>query len=71
MKPLKKMGKDMKIKHSVSIIPSAKVWGGFFLKKLCMGEQTFSEKFMGGRFTWGLMTRLFKGEEKFHKYIFQ
>ena len=55
MKPLQ-MGKDMKIKHSVSS-PLTKYGGTFFVKKLCMGEQTFLGKFMGGYFTWGLMVR--------------
>ena len=35
------MGKDMKMKHSVSS-PPYKAWGvNFFAKKLCMGEQAF------------------------------
>ena len=59
MKPLQ-MGKDMKIKHSVSS-PLTKYGGTFFVKKLCMGEQTFLGKFMGEYFTWGLMVRSCKG----------
>ena len=43
---LLEMGKDMKIKHSVSS-PPYKVWGTFSVQ-LCMGEQTFLGKFMGG-----------------------
>ena len=48
------MGKDMKIKHSVSS-PPRKYGGTFFVKKLCMGEQSFSGKFIWGYFTWGQM----------------
>ena len=46
------MGKDMKIKHIVSC-PLTKHWGTFFVKKLCMEEQTFLGKFMGECFTGG------------------
>ena len=35
---LSEMGKDMKIKHSVSS-PTRKVWGNFFLKNLFMGKK--------------------------------
>ena len=46
---LLEMGKDMKIKHS-----NNKVWGKFFRKKkLCMREQTFFCKFIGGLFYMG------------------
>ena len=44
--------------------PPQKVWGGVFLKKLCMGEQTLLGKFKGGCFTWGLMIRSCKGGGK-------
>ena len=44
---LLEMGKDMKIKHSASS-PPEKNMGTFFLKKPCMGEQTFFDKLMGG-----------------------
>ena len=53
---LLEIGKDMKIKHSVYSPPS-KYEGTFFLKKLCMGEQTFLDKFMGGCFTCELIIR--------------
>ena len=44
---LLEIGKDMKIKHSIS--SPSKVWGIFFLKKICMGGgQTFWGKLMGG-----------------------
>ena len=56
------MGKDMKIKHIVSC-PLTKHWGTFFVKKLCMEEQTFLGKFMGECFTWGLLIRLWGGGE--------
>ena len=36
----------MKIKHSVSS-PPTKYWEIFFIKKLCMEENTFLDKFMG------------------------
>ena len=49
--------KDLKIKHSVSS-PPYKIWETFFMKKLCMGEQTFLGKFFGGCFTWRLMISL-------------
>ena len=35
----------------------------FFVKKLCMGEQTFLGKFMGGCIAWGLMIRFMEGEK--------
>ena len=38
-----------------------KVWGNFFIKKLCMEEQTFLGKFLGVCFTWGLMIRSCEG----------
>ena len=41
---LLEMGKDLKIKHSVSSHPT-KYGGTFFIKKLCIGEQTFLGKF--------------------------
>ena len=58
---LLKMGKDMKIKYSVSSpLPSTKYGGSFFAKKLCMAEQTFLGKFIGGCFTWGPIIRSYK-----------
>ena len=57
---LLEMEKDMNIKHSVSS-PPVKYGGTFFVKKLCMGEQTFGGKFIRGCFTWGLMIRSYKG----------
>ena len=54
------MGKGTRIKHSVSS-PLAKYGESFFIKMLCMGEQTFLGKFMGGCFTWGLMIGSSKG----------
>ena len=50
------MGKDLKIKHSVSSPPPT-YRGTFLIKELCMGKQTFLGKFLGGCFTWGLMIR--------------
>ena len=41
------MGKGLKIKHTYPL-PPAKYGGTFFIKKLCMGKQTFLAKFMGG-----------------------
>ena len=46
-----------KIKHCVSS-PPTKYGGTFFIKKFCIGEQTFLGNFFffgGGCFTWGLM----------------
>ena len=55
------MGKDMKIKYSVSSpLPSTKYGGSFFAKKLCMAEQTFLGKFIEGCFTWGPIIRSYK-----------
>ena len=54
------MGKDMKIKHSVSS-PPCKVWGNVFAKKLCMGEQVFLGKFMGGMFYMGTNDQIIQG----------
>ena len=42
---LLEMGKDMEIKHSLSSRPT-KYGGTFFVKKLCMVEQTVLGKFM-------------------------
>ena len=42
---LLEMGKDMKLKHSVSS------WGDFFLKRALHREQTFLGKFMAASFT--------------------
>ena len=53
---LLEMGKDMKIKHSIS--SSATKYGGtLVVKKLCMREQTFLGKFIGGCLTSRLMIR--------------
>ena len=48
---LLEMGKDMKIKHSLSS-PPAKYGGTFFVKKIRMGEQTFLSKLVGRCFKW-------------------
>ena len=62
------MEKELKIKKSVSSPPSppTKYWGTdggtVFIKKLCMGEQTFLGKYFGGCFAWGIMIRSCKGE---------
>ena len=58
---LLEMGKDLKVKHSVPL-PPTKYGGTFFIKKLCMGEQTFLGKGLGGCFTWEPMIRSFKVE---------
>ena len=57
------MGKDLKIKHSVSSasLPT-KYRENVFIKKLCMGAQNCLGKFLGGCFTWGLMIRSCKGK---------
>ena len=48
---LLEMGKDMKIKQCLlSFLQS--MGKLFFVKKLCMGEQTFLGKLLGGSFTW-------------------
>ena len=56
----------MKVRHIIvsplplhpSHPPSPTEYGGtFFVKKLCMREQTVWDKFMGGCFIWGLMIR--------------
>ena len=46
---LLEIGKDMKVMHSVSSLPT-KYGRTFFVKKLCMRKQTFLGKFMGGMF---------------------
>ena len=43
---LLEMGKDLKIRHSVSS-PRTKYGGTFLIKKLCMEEQTFLGRFLG------------------------
>ena len=50
----------MKVMHSVSS-PPTKYWGTFFVKRLCIGEQTFLGKFFVVCFTWGLMIWSCKG----------
>ena len=57
---LSEMGKDMKKKHSLSSPPTTH-GGTFFVQKLCMEEQTFLGKLMGGCFIWWLMIRSCKG----------
>ena len=60
---LSEMGKYIKIKHSISSLP--KVWGTFFLKKLCMGEQAFLGKFIGaGGFHMGTNDQIMQGGEQ-------
>ena len=54
------MGKDLKIKHIVSSAPT-KYGTTFYIKKLCMEEETFSGKHSGECLTWGLMMRSCKG----------
>ena len=44
---LLEMGKDMKVMHSVSSLPT-KYGGTFSVKRLCMRKQTFLGKFMEG-----------------------
>ena len=39
--------------------------GDFFLKKLCMAQQTFLGKFMGGMFYMGTNDQIIQGEESF------
>ena len=53
---LSEMGKDLKIKHSVSS-PPTKYSGTFIIKKLCMRDQNDLGKFLVGCFTSGLMIR--------------
>ena len=52
----------MKIKHSVSYQTNYEAY---------VGEQNILDKVMGGWFTWSLMMRSCKGEEKIHKCIFR
>ena len=60
---LLEMEKDTKIKYILSS-PPTKYGRIFFVKKLCMGEQTFWGKFMGGCFTQWLIIRSCKEGEK-------
>ena len=53
------MGKDMKIKQC--LLPPTKYVETFFIKKFCMGEQTFLGKFLGGCFSCELMIKSGKG----------
>ena len=69
---LLEMGKDMKIKHSISILLEYK--GSFFLEK-ALHERTnfFRKNFFfgrGGCFTWGLMVRSCKGGRKVSRMHF-
>ena len=58
----------MKIKHSVTSSP--KVCGTFFLKKLCMGKQTFFRKSIGGMLDVGANDQITQGIGKVsHKYF--
>ena len=45
----------------MSPLSATKYWGTFFIKKFCMGEQTFLGKFFGGGVTCALMIRSYKG----------
>ena len=47
-------GKRYEGKTQCLLFP-CKEWGNFFVKKLCMGEQTFWGQIFGGCFTWQLM----------------
>ena len=58
---LLEVGKDLKIKHSLSS-PPANYGGTFFIKKLCIGEQTFLGKLFGECFAWGLMINHARGD---------
>ena len=58
---LLEMGKDLKIKHSVSS-PHYKVWGNFVHKKALHGGANLFGQILGGCFIWGLMIRSYKGE---------
>ena len=71
---LLEIGKDMKIKQSVSY-PSPvypKVWGGdFFLEKaLHEGTNDFGQ-FIWALFYMGSNDQIIQGEETFQKYFFQ
>ena len=62
-----KNGKRYEDKHSASPhppIPSPKLWGDFFLKKLFKGGQTLWENLWGVVLHWGLMIRSFQGERE-------
>ena len=55
------MGKDLKIKHSVSF-PPYRVWGNFFHKKaLHGGTNFFGAKFCGGMFYIGTNYPIMQG----------
>ena len=59
---LLEMGRDMKIKHSVSS-PICKVWENFFRKKALHRETNgFGQTYRGKYFTWGAITRSCKRE---------
>ena len=59
------MGKDLKINRSVSS-PTTKYGETFFIKKLCMGEQTFLGKrsMISDHPRGKLMVKSFKGRVK-------
>ena len=59
---LLEIGIDLKIKHSVSS-PPYKVWETFFIKKLCMGEQTFLGKIFFEMFYMGTNDQIMQGRK--------
>ena len=67
------MGKDTKIKQSVSS-PPLKAWGEFFLKKALDGGTNFLRQICGGGgrgcFTWELIMRSCKGGVKVSQMTF-
>ena len=46
----------------MSPLPPTKHGEFFFGKKLCMGEQTFCGKFMGGIFYMGIIDQIMQGQ---------
>ena len=60
---LLEMGKDMKVKHSISNI-SPKVWGTFFLKKLWKGEKNIFGQICGGLFYMDCNDQIMQGWRK-------
>ena len=56
------MGKDMKIKHSVSSLPY-KVWENFFRKKALHGVATIFGQIYGGLFYMGTNDQIMQGEK--------
>ena len=45
----------------MSPLPPTKYGGTFFIEKLCMGEQTFLDKFFGGMFYMGTNDQIMQG----------